>query len=524
MDNTLKSNLLTEPLLTTCVGDATKSLSLAGVMAAMARGEISSFSCLRPHQRPAWHMFLVQLGALALWTGGRADVPEDEETWQVLLRNLTLGFEEDEPWRLVVSDRSKPAFMQAPDPGRLKWTQVSTPDELDMLITSRNHDLKRQIARQSTVEDWTFALVSLQTMEGFGGAGNYNIARMNAGSSSRPMLGLAPVGHQIHTVDESSWWRRDINLLLKWRVEGNGGVVCKAGGKALIWLCDWPQEKRLDPAGLDPWFIEICRRIRLKVGTRGIVAERSTSKSVRIEARAHKGVLYEPWGPVHKTENKLLTLGDQDIDYRLLCRVLYSGDWESPPLARNAETDQGDMVLVAEALSRGNSKTNGFRSRLVPVPEAVVRRFLRKSARDISKEQIEDIKRVAKVLDIGLAVVSAGGKKDETTNNFILNKQDYAVAESAQASFQRQVDRIFFPSLWKQLAVAGRIQEERVEIRYVFIQQLAEAVKSEFEAALPGISCASIHRPRAEARARLCLESRLRSMTYKMEVERDVSG
>ena len=440
------------------------------------------------------------------------------------MRNLTPGFKEDEPWRLVVPDRGKPAFMQAPDPGALKWTPVSTPDELDMLITTRNHDLKRQVARQSAVEDWIFALVSLQTMEGFGGSGNYNIARMNAGSSSRPMVGLAPAGRQVHTIDQSSWWRRDVSLLLQWRDEGNEGVVCKAGGKALIWLYDWPQEKKLDPTGLDPWFIEICRRLRLNAGSSGIVAERATSKSTRVGAREFKGVLYEPWGPVHKTENKLLTLGEQDIDYRLLCRVLYSGDWVVPRLAQITETDRGDMVLVAEALSRGNSKTTGFRSSLVPIPEAVVRSCLFKSARDISQEQIKDIEDVAKVLDTGLAVLSAGGKKDESTNKFVLRKQDFAIAKSAQDAFQRQVDRLFFPALWKQLKVAGSAQQGRVEARVAFIRKLAAAAKAEFEAALPGISCTSIYRPRAEARARRYLGGRLRSMTHEMEVESDVSS
>ena len=524
MEDGVNNNLLTDPLLTAYVSEATESFSLAGTLAAMTRGEITGFARLRPHQRPAWHMFLVQLGALALWTGDREDFLEAEEDWQALLRNLTPGFEEDEPWRLVVADRGKPAFMQAPDPGALKWTPVSTPDELDMLITSRNHDLKRQVARQSDPEDWIFSLVSLQTMEGFGGAGNYNIARMNAGSSSRPMVGLAPAGRQVHTVDESAWWQRDVSLLLQWRTDGNEGDACKPGEKALIWLDDWPQEKKLSPASLDPWFVEICRRVRLKDGTNEIVAERATSKSTRIEAREFKGVLFEPWGPVHKTENKLLTLGERDIDYRLLCQVLFSGDWAVPRMARNAETDQGDMVLVAEALSRGNSKTTGFRSRLVPVPEAVVRGFLHKSARDISQEQIEDIRDVAKVLGISLAVVSAGGKKDGATNNFVLSKQDYAAAESAQAAFQRQVDGLFFPALWKQLAVAGDAQLKRAESRYAFIRQLAEVAKSEFKAALPGISCASIHRPRAEARARQYLEGRLRSMKYETEVESHVAS
>ncbi|PTW51812.1 hypothetical protein [Rhodovulum kholense] len=42
----------------------------------------------------------------------------------------------------------------------------------DLPITSRNHDLKREIAFEAASQDWLFALVSPQTMEGFGVAGN----------------------------------------------------------------------------------------------------------------------------------------------------------------------------------------------------------------------------------------------------------------------------------------------------------------------------------------------------------------
>ena len=49
---------------------------------------------------------------------------------------------------------------------------VLTPDQLDMLVTSKNHDLKSTVAGQTNFNDWIFALVTLQTMEGFAGAGN----------------------------------------------------------------------------------------------------------------------------------------------------------------------------------------------------------------------------------------------------------------------------------------------------------------------------------------------------------------
>ena len=66
-------NLLTNPLIS---ASTAQRLSLPGLLAAMACGEVTGFPALRPHQRPAWHMFLVQLAALALWTAKRENLPD----------------------------------------------------------------------------------------------------------------------------------------------------------------------------------------------------------------------------------------------------------------------------------------------------------------------------------------------------------------------------------------------------------------------------------------------------------------
>ena len=216
-------DLLHEPLIRTDRGWH----SLPGLLAAMARGEVGGFPALRPHQRPAWHMFLVQLSVMALDAAGQRELPVGEADWRTALRMLTRDHTEDEPWHLIVADRSRPAFLQPPDPGGLKWSEVATPDALDMLITSRNYDVKREIAREAAPQDWIFALVSLQTMEGFGGAGNYGVVRMNGGSSSRILLGLAPAQPGTSLMDPAGWWVRDVVRLQATRV----GV----GGKTLVW-------------------------------------------------------------------------------------------------------------------------------------------------------------------------------------------------------------------------------------------------------------------------------------------------
>ena len=65
-------NLLTDPLIAVSNGE---QKSLPGLFSAMVRGEVQGFPAMRPHQRPAWQMFLVQLAALAAWKAGWADLP-----------------------------------------------------------------------------------------------------------------------------------------------------------------------------------------------------------------------------------------------------------------------------------------------------------------------------------------------------------------------------------------------------------------------------------------------------------------
>ena len=495
-------DLLQAPLIQTDTGWQ----SLPGLFAAMAQGEVQGFPALRPHQRPAWHMFLVQLAVLALDAAGRRDLPSEENDWRAALRALTPGFPDDEPWHLIGADRSRPAFLQPPDPGGLKWSDVATPDALDMLITSRNHDVKREIAREAAPQDWMFALLSLQTMEGFGGAGNYGIARMNGGSSSRVLLGLAPSLGQSAQIDPSAWWRRDVSRLLADRK----GI----SGKSLIWLEAWPEGRSLDLAALDPMFIEVCRRIRLVARDGRILAERSTSKAARIAGKEAMGNTGDPWAPIHIAEGKSLTLGEQDFTYEVLVRLLFGKkpEWRVPLLARDHGRDaESPMLIVAEAISRGNSKTDAFKSRIVPVPKAMVADLFGERPVEVADDVLKDIAAVDLALRNALAVVAAGGNRDKVT------KPHYVRSQPAREALRRKVDDWFFPELWKQ--AAAKSDDEFAPLRLDFLDRLAVLAREEFRAALPGIRCANLMRPKAEARGRQALERGLASARQKLTEE-----
>ena len=489
-------NLLTDSLLTLTDG---QRVSLPGLFAALAARDARGFPALRPHQRPAWHMFLVQLGALALWrqrseAWSPDDLPTDTAFWGTALRALTADHPDDAPWRLAVDDDAKPAFLQPPAPAGLKWWAVETADALDMLITARNHDLKQTVARRAAADDWIFALVSLQTMEGYGGPGHQGVARMNGGSSSRPMLGLAPATEHETTLDPAAWWARDVTRLLVLRVAGNDKGLGTAGGPALLWCLPWPEGEQLDLRTLDPWFIEVCRRIRLS-GSSVISGRRSISKATRIAAKQFNGSVGDPWAPVHKTEGKSFTLSGGDFDYRRLYSLLFSGEWNVPTLATADTSAPENMLLVAEALSRGNVKTEGFKSRVLPIPPRARRMLSSPTAATLSRDQMKEIAKFEKALRTALALVAARGDRD------LLKKDHYIFARSAQTRFNREVDRLFFPSLWQRVEAAADPAASQ-HVRAAFLRQLHRAAQNEFNTALPTIPCTSIHRPRAEARAR----------------------
>ena len=60
-------NILAEHLIRMDISDGSRLVaSLPEVYAALMADEVDAFPALRPHQRHAWHAFLVQLGAMAM--------------------------------------------------------------------------------------------------------------------------------------------------------------------------------------------------------------------------------------------------------------------------------------------------------------------------------------------------------------------------------------------------------------------------------------------------------------------------
>src|SRR5574337_836645 len=246
-------NLLDDPLIRIRDPDGElQRLSLPELFVALRCDAVRDYPALRPHQRHPWHALLVQLAALALHQAGETQPWPYAADWRAALLALTPEHPDGCAWCLV-APHDKPAFLQAPIPGgKLDgWKPIATPDALDMLVTSKNHDLKGERMRLAEADDWLFALTSLQTQEGFLGAGNYGISRMNGGFSSRPALGVTPAGGL------GTRWRRDLAALLEARDDIAETMGLRSeGGTALLWLPPWDGMKSLAFSALDPLYIE----------------------------------------------------------------------------------------------------------------------------------------------------------------------------------------------------------------------------------------------------------------------------
>jgi CRISPR system Cascade subunit CasA len=485
-------NLLVEPLIRADICGATQHLTLSGVCAAMMADRVTAFPALRPHQRAAWHMFLAQVGALALHAADRAAPPEDETSWTDLLRGLTNG--RDEPWSLVVPDIAQSAFLQPPVPegtvAPLK-TVVTSPDALDVLIASKNHDLKAAVAQDAGPDDWVFALVSLQTMEGFLGAGNYGIARMNGGFSARAFLGLAPAG------GIGAHLRRDILALLagRERLLQDYRFYPDTGGHRLLWTLPWNGGTSLSLETLDPWFVEICRRVRFIPTATGFAVHTSGSTVARVDAKALKGNTGDFWTPVDQVEGKAFSLDSRGFNARVLCRIMFKENGKSVfklPPALTLLPGEGETRLVARGLARGQGKTEGYHDRTTPVSRAMKRALADPSARErlglIAEQQQKDIAQVQAALRLGCAVVATGGSGDKP------DKAHYKLAAPFTTRFDQTAEATFFDAL-------DQRSEQGEDARHAHLRDLIALAERLVGQAAETITCPAQHRWRARARA-----------------------
>lgn len=492
--------LLTDPVLWVRLEDGREQgVSLPGVLALLVQDEIGAFEGLASYQRQSWYLFLCQLGAIALHQAGRAALPETAEDWKDLLAALAPA----PAWQVVGDDLTQPAFLQPPLPsGSLtKYGPLAdTPDGIDILVTAKDHDIKMARYGRAEPYHWVYALVNLQTMQGFLGAGNYGIARMNGGFANRPLVDYTP--------GPPSWGRR-FSRAVKMMLARRPDILRQqetrfqtSGGKALLWLIPWEEEHSLPLTELDPYFIEICRRVRLVRSASGAVrALYRTSKAARVDAKSANGNLGDPWIPIDD-KGTALTMGSGGFTYRKVADLLLNQKRYTVPHALIPLDDDphGTMLVHFSALVRGQGRTEGLYERLLPIQAAeIVPRLLDPDQRQGLHEQalllLDDIDKGGKrALKVGLCKMLQGGR-DEI--NFRDQRTDVWLDR-----LEQKIDAIYFDHLW-QVAAAYAAEDDTAitQAQHLWQKALVDLSEAVFLEALDRLPAPSGRRERARARA-----------------------
>lgn len=444
-------NLLTNPVFRVQTPEGTTGASLPELLALLGEDRVESLPGLQRHQEDAFHVFLCYVAAAALVRSSSTEPSQDAGYWREAIRDLTRqeGCVDDSAWTLVVDDPTKPAFLQPPSPDQATFARdykpkAATPDALDVMQTAKNHDVKSTRSMANDLEAWLFSLVSLQTTIGYMGAKTYGISRMNSGSGSRPFVTWR------HGLRFGSRFVRDVSALIAQRPALlEPPHPYRQDGKILLWIDRWTGTTSLSLSSLDPFYIEIARRVRM-INSQGVlVAFSATSSVTRIAADQLKGNVGDPWIPISRKTNGALTVSGTGLTPKLL-RDLIFGDGDLQPAAmQEAMQASPSGWMTVSVFVRGNCTTDGFHEAAIRIPEnARPILFGRGIQRDRlatrSKRGLDLAKEMRSELASALFSLMEGGPSDINFEN----RQVKEWANNATSPFRLNWNHLYFDWLW----------------------------------------------------------------------------
>lgn len=510
------NDLLVDPLFSVETPSGILHLSLPGLLAALGRDEVLSYAAVRRHQQDPFHVFLCQLAATSLARAGETSTVQSEVFWRESLLKLANG--QASAWQLVVDDPTLPAFMQPPAPSKEDFERAykpkaTSPDELDVLATAKDHDVK--IARSGTnaTEFWVCALVTAQTTAGFFGQGNYGIVRMNGGFASRAIVSLVADDRP------SPRFREETTIAISCRDEAlRAPFGFRSDGVVLTWLKPWTRQQPLHTlSALDPLFVESARPIRFVRSYAGLAAMGASSECAQIGGREN-GDTGDPWTVLNMADKKkgmsALTLSASGFTPERLTDMLFEDGYRLTPLQKPRGTaGSSPLVFCASVLVRGQGTTDGFHAVQLLIPERARLALFsvgdeRQSLGKLAKALLRDAGDIERsCLKTALFALCEGGPS---------GLPDFNAREIGQwvnnlaADFAHAWQDNYFPLLWRGAEPSADHLDLRGEwVRGLVARAIDTLHRAEQRAPIP-----SSRKLRAAVRARSLLEAMLRKKGF----------
>ena len=510
-------NLLTDQIIRFTTRDLVERRgSLPEVYGFLMKDEVESFTALRHYQVHSWHAFLCQLGRMALDRAGFELAPRNPKVWGEVLANMTPEFPRHEPWQLMVQDITTPAFMQPPaadEETRSEYKKaIPTPDKMDLLVTSKNHVIKSTVATQASLDDWMFALISEQTMDGVIGLHLRAISRMNGGRSNRPAFSLAPLAG-----GPGARVRRDMEALMEVvpHIRRDHPEYPERDGLGLLWTEPWhgAEDETLTKEHLDPLYIEVCRRIRLIRRPDGnLTALRATTKHQRVAFMS--GLTGDPWTPVdrRKNETRSITMTETPMALDSTINLLVHEEIDHPHLLTptQLEVDTGEpMQIIGRVFCRGQGKTFGYHERSITAGPALLRALRDRDSAEYTalKDMSDARKAIAGAVRSTLqnaAQTFMSGKNERSTN-----PEHKAISYKIGDRLRAEIHDSFFTDLQQELEAPDESQREHERTQW--LGRLVEQARTILQEEFLRMRCPSASRYRARFAANRFFEGMLRT-------------
>jgi CRISPR system Cascade subunit CasA len=504
-------DLLEDHLIDIRTSAGERQVCLPQLLALLSAGEVDGYAALRAHQADPWHVFLVQIAASVLSRRPTSSLPVDPAYWREGLLELADG--KSSAWHLVVDDVAKPAFLQHPLSGQDDFARLApkamAPDELDVLVTAKDHDVKMARAEGQSVQAWLYALLTCQTTSGFLGVGNFGALRMNGGLGSRLVVTLTSDPHP------SRRFAEEVLRLAEMRSEVAAKYGYRSRGIVLTWLAPWNLDgHQLDVSELEPWFIEAVRRVRLVRSGEGIAAYGAASNARQIGPKnLDSGDVGDPWIPIDVENEKkgraALTVVAGGWTPKLITKLLFQQGFELTAL-QVPRPGEGTLWFMGSVFVRGKGKTEGFHRFAVPVPSKVRRRLLHRESAigigEFAQKLLGDAATAERAVGSALMVLAEGGPEHIDFEDRRVNERINEWTRKVHGEFSRRWETSYFPTLWRAAEVEDTAPM-RVEWQEYLVAQARETLR-QAERSLP---LSTARRYRALVRAETMLQASLRS-------------
>ncbi len=327
---------------------------------------------------------------------------------------------------------------------------------------------------------------------------------MNGGFSNRPGFSLAPLG------GVGAHVRRDAERLVGLREKTLAEHdFFDDNGLALVWLSPWDGATSLRPKELDPYYVEICRRVRLVAADGRILARAGGSKAARIAfGKEANGLTGDPWTPIETSdgEAKALTIDARGFSYRRMSGIIF-GDGFKPACLQtpaSAKETLDEMLLIARALVRGQGKTEGLHERRILATRKIVALMADAKIDENevpAKKRIEQAGLVGKALRFGLMMLFQNGPPEFRPKDPNSAKR----GEPFLDRFEKEVDRDFFDALFAE--VEAESDAEKIAVRKAWLLALQGRAFDLLKTAEAGSPASTIRRHRAMVRAENAFEN-----------------